>query len=214
MNIKSVINKQFTGLRNTFIFFQLPAGLILLFVVFLKIAFDVSTGDLLRDANAVSHRPPYVGMVSNLGILAWCATACICLFTAFLSHPKGINVESFLLYSGILSAILMFDDLFQFHDEAFPEYLNLSEELVLLSYGLFALIIFYRHKDIILSTNYLILLTCLALFFISIVVDQFFKEIPAEKLIEDGAKFTGILTWLGYYLQISYETLKKKITAA
>ncbi len=213
MDIKSVINRQFTSLRNIFIFFQLPAGLILLFVVFLKIVFDVSTGDLLRDANAVSHRPPYVGMVSNLGILAWCATACICLFTAFLSRPKGTNVESFLLYSGILSAILMFDDLFQFHDEAFPEYLNLSEELVLLSYGLFALIIFYRHKDVILSTNYLILLTCLALFFISIVVDQFFKEIPAEKLIEDGAKFTGILTWLGYYLQISYETLKKKIIA-
>ncbi len=213
MNFREIVKNQFQALRNVFIFLQIPAVMTLLLVVFLKVRFDISTGDLLRDSNAVSELPPYVGMVSNLGILSWCAAATVCLFTAWAGWKKGINVESFLLYSGIVSAILMFDDLFMFHDEFFPETLHFPEELVLLVYGSFALVTFYRHRHIILSSNYLILLTSLMLFGVSLVVDQFFKEIPGEKLIEDGAKFTGILTWFGYYAILSYETMKKKIAA-
>jgi len=84
---------------------------------------------------------------------------------------------------------------------------------VLVFYGTLAIAIFYRYRKIILTTNYLILLTCALFFGLSIAIDIFFPELPGESLIEDGAKFTGVLTWFGYYASIGYETIKQKRVA-
>ncbi|MBI5965597.1 MAG: hypothetical protein HY863_19130 [Chloroflexi bacterium] len=211
MNIKSEISRQIRVLQNTFICLQIPAGLILLFVLFLKLRFDIDTGDLTRDSNSVAHQPIYIGLVSNLGILFWCASATISLFTGWAGRSKGASsVESFLIYSGILSSALLLDDLLQLHEDFFPNVLRVPEELVLVFYGVLAIAIFYRYRKIILTTNYLILLTGVMLFGLSIVVDILLPEFPGESLIEDGAKFTGILTWFGYYASLGYETIKQK----
>ncbi len=214
MNIKSEISRQYQVLQNVFIYLQIPAFLILLFVLFLKLKFDIDTGNFTRDSNGVAHQPIYIGLVSNLGILFWCASATISLFTGWAGRKKGSSsIESFLVYSGILSSILLLDDLLQLHEEFFPNVLRVPEELVLVFYGVLAIAIFYRYRKIILTTNYLILLTCALFFGLSIAIDVFFPELPGESLIEDGAKFTGVLTWFGYYASLGYETIKQKRVA-
>jgi hypothetical protein len=94
MNIKSEISRQSQSLQA-----ELP----LLLAVFLKLKFQISTGGIPGNSNAVSELPPHMGMVSNLGILFWCSTAVVCLFTASTDMNKNISVESFLFYSGILT---------------------------------------------------------------------------------------------------------------
>ena len=213
MSINSEVARQLKTLRNVFVFLQIPAGLILLLVLFLKLRFDIDTSKLTQDSNSVADQPLYIGLVSNLGILFWCATAAISLFTGRLGKSREATVESFLIYSGILSIILLLDDLFQLHEEVFQYKLHIPEELVLACYGIFTVVVFFRHRKIIPSTNYLVLFSGLLLFGFSLTVDTFLGNIRAENLVEDGSKFLGILTWFGYYASLSYETIKKKISA-
>lgn len=186
----------------------------MLLVLFLKLRFDIDTGNLTRDVNALAKLPIYTGLVSNLGILFWCASATISLFAGWFGKNKGtISIEAFLVYSGMLSVVLLIDDLLQLHEVFFPEQLQVPEMVVFAIYGIFTIMLFFHYRKIILTTNYLILLTCLLLFGLSLIVDLFLDGFPGENLLEDGAKFIGILTWFGYYASLSYETVKKKISA-
>lgn len=212
MNIKSEISRQFQSLRSVFIFLQIPAGIILFLLLFLKLKFDIDTEDLTRDVNALAGLPPYAGIVSNLGVLFWCASATVSLFAGLIGKRKGLSIESFLIYSGILSVVLMLDDLFLLHEEVFPENLHIPEKLVFAIYGILAVAIFFQHRKIILSTNYLILLTCTMFLGLSVFVDVFFNDFRGEDLVEDGAKIIGIMTWFGYYATLGYETIKQKIS--
>ena len=71
--------------------------------------------------------------------------------------------------------------------------------------GLFYTVRFYR---VILDTEYLLLLLALFLLGISasldVVWDQHIISIPSriEFLVEDGAKFTGIVSWLVYSARV------------
>lgn len=214
MNVKSEITRQFHSLRNVLIFLQMPAGLILLLVLFLKLRFDIDTSDLTQDPNSVAGQPFYVGLLSNLGVIFWGMSAAISIFAGLIGKSKAPSVESFLIYSGCFSALLLLDDLLQLHEGFFQYDLRFPEELVLGIYSAIAVMIIFRHRKFILPSNYLILLASLMLFGFSLSIDTFFEDIPGENLLEDGSKFIGIITWFGYYTSLGYETIKKKISAA
>lgn len=214
MNLRAEISRQFRPLRNVFIFLQIPAGLILLLVLFLKLRFDIDTSDLTQDPNSISGQPFYIGLISNFGIIFWGASAAVSIFAGWIGKSKTPSVESFLIYSGIYSALLLLDDLLQLHEGFFQYGLRIPEELVLAVYSLLAAAIFFRHRKIIPASNYFILLASLMLFGFSLVVDTFFGGIPGENLLEDGAKFIGILTWFGYYTSLGFESIKGKISKA
>jgi len=214
MNIKSEVSRQFHSLRNVLIFLQIPAGLILLMVLFLKLRFDIDTSDLTQDPNSVAGQPFYVGLLSNLGVIFWGTSATISIFTGLIGKSKSPSVASFLIYSGILSTLLLLDDLLQLHEEVFQYGLHVPEELVLAVYGLLAAGIFFSHRKVIPASNYLILLASLVLFGFSLSMDTFLEDIPGENLLEDGSKFIGIVTWFGYYTSLGYESIKEKISTA
>lgn len=213
MNIKSEISRQFHALRNVLIFLQIPAGLILLLVLFLKLKFDIDTSDLTQDPNSVAGQPFYVGLLSNLGVIFWGASATISIFAGLIGKSKAPSAESFLIHSGSLSALLLLDDLLQLHEEFFQYDLHVPEELVLGIYSALAVMIMFRHRKFILPSNYLILLASLMFFGFSLSVDTFLEDIPGENLLEDGSKFIGILTWFGYYASLGYETIRQKISS-
>ena len=214
MNFKTEFSRQFHSLRNVLLFLQIPAGMIMLLVLFLKLKYDIDTGNLTRDANAVAEQPLYIGLVSNLGILFWCASAAICFFSGWIGNKRGgASIESFLVYSGVLSVILLFDDLLQLHEDFFPEELHIPEEWILLLYTSLAIAVFFQYRAIIPSTNYLILLSCTILFGLSIAIDLFDPGIRGGGFLEDSAKFLGVLTWFGYYTSVGYECLSQKISS-
>lgn len=65
----------------------------------------------------VNDTNPLVSFLSNLGALLWCASCTICFFTAYSIQSKYRKKDfDFLLYSGIFSLILLFDDFFMVHD--------------------------------------------------------------------------------------------------
>ncbi|WP_411895417.1 hypothetical protein [Winogradskyella sp. A2] len=154
------------------------------------------TGDPLStfDAN------PLTGVISNLGILLWCTTGSILLFTFFLVIGKVENKKtSFLLYSGLLTLVLLFDDLFMFHEHILKS-IGI-EEIVM--YGIYVIlfgILFLAYYRILLSAQfrYFLIITFIS-FGSSVIIDLLFEHEKFRILFEDGFKFLGIVCWFMFF---------------
>ena len=93
-------------------------GLCLLLLIGIFDVFGVQMTKLSRDPLQRLHLPVYLGLLSYLGVLAWCAATSVMLFSTFLirhSHPDSLSAR-FLVWMGILAAMLLLDDLFMVHD--------------------------------------------------------------------------------------------------
>jgi hypothetical protein len=159
-----------------------------------------------RDPMAVAHGRPYYGFISNAGAVIWSFSAAICLFSYWVL-PRDIDrsdsLRRFILLGGLISAILLGDDLFMLHESVYPYLFSVPEEVVFSVYGLLLLFYVLRFWSIIRKTEYLLLILSGFFFGVSIGVDRLPEDLLAfHHLFEDGAKLFGIVSWLGYQLSV------------
>ncbi|WP_242916576.1 hypothetical protein [Pontibacter liquoris] len=161
----------------------------------------VKVSDLTRDAIVIAKGRIYYGLLSNIGILLWCAAASCCLFSAWLLNVANIKRNRlFLFCAGLLSAILLFDDFFMLHELVIPKLFGIKEIYVVATYPLLILAFLLYFRNAILNTSYLVLLTSLGFLGLSVVIDAILPDSgQLEFLLEDGFKFMGIAGW-GFYL--------------
>ncbi|MBT8399086.1 MAG: hypothetical protein KJO98_01305 [Rhodothermia bacterium] len=108
----------------------------------------------------------------------------------------------FLKAAGILSIVMMADDLFMLHESA-GDFVDGAENGLLVGYGVTLLWILIRFRDVIRRTDSLILLAALLFLGLSAAVDLMQPLVQRRIgewriLIEDGAKFVGIACWSSY----------------
>ena len=195
---------QLLGLLPILSAIYVPTLILLGLVVIVCMVTNVPIGYYVRDPVRIMEAPRYVGLLSNLGVLIWCATSIVCLFSYAALRNKTNNKEmsGFLLFAGLLTGILMLDDLFLGHEKV-QEYI--PEAVVYAGY--LAIILFYliRFTDIILKTDFLILAFALLFFGLSIAGDIYLIRIPEDfrLLFEDGSKLLGIVSWFTYFTRVS-----------
>ncbi|HUR21682.1 MAG TPA: hypothetical protein VMZ90_12780 [Vicinamibacterales bacterium] len=177
----------------------LPVFILLFLVVVGCFTAHVALSSLTRDMAAVAHVHPLVGVVSNVGILLWCATAVICLFSASLLRQLGLLAEArFLMWAGLMTTVLLVDDLFMIHEYIAPVHFHVGEKVVLASYACASGAYLLSHRRLILAANYQLLAAAMVLFTASMAVD--FSDVGGWwRLSEDGFKILGIVSWLGYH---------------
>jgi hypothetical protein len=170
----------------------------------------ISFGTFTRDPTAVLEDHPFVGALSNVGVLVWCAAATLCLFTWLVTRRRAAGRVSpwFFLASGLLLAVLLADDLFLIHETVGPRYLGLDEERILAGYVLLMLcwlVLFWRT---ILATEYVLLVLAAGFSAVSIAIDHTWDSgRDLRYLLEDGFKLLAIVGWLGYFGRICYREL-------
>ncbi len=182
---------------------------------FLVLALHFGTGTrfmvLTRDPAATNNTPIYVGILSNLGVMLWAASAAVCIFSASVIKKRGSlsQLKNFFLFSGLFSLCLGIDDLLMMHENFFPNTLMIPEKIVYLCYLLitFSYLLFY--VETILCSSYLLLYLALLFFSISVGMDKLLPFCEIETFFEDGFKFTGIIFWLTYYTHTALESLTK-----
>lgn len=165
---------------------------------------------IFSDPASITNSHPLLGFVSNLGIVLWCATAAICLYSAALLRKRGDSGElaSFFQYAGLLTTFLMLDDLFLFHERLAQMYFHVPQIAVVAAYGVATLVFLIRFRELILRTEFVLLGSAFAFFAFSLLVDQVLDEVmPMEHLFEDGSKFLGILGWLAYFTRTTFQAL-------
>ena len=208
-----------------------------------RIRFNIPVWYLTKDPNALIEGGDfYFGALSNLGIILWTIAATLCFFsTIYLKrYSPNSSFRLFLLHGGILTTLLLLDDLYMWHEVMFPVYFGINTYLVYGSYLIYALYFVIRFRTTILKTEYLVLLASIFLIALSVLVDivhdsqildatllnltglrpDLLGELAV--LLEETSKGLGILTWLIYFSRVLFinvlpavkhvdiETLKRK----
>ncbi len=185
--------------RNVLVALYLPTLALLFVVAIAAFSWKIPLSTLTRDMASIAQVHPLIGVVSNVGILLWSATAVICLFSGSLLRQQGLHAEArLLLWAGLMTIVLLVDDLFMIHEYIAPVHFHLNEKLVLVSYAIATAAYLLSHRRLILRTNYLLLAAAMALFTASMLVDIADGR-GWWRLAEDGCKILGIASWLGYH---------------
>jgi hypothetical protein len=181
----------------------LPALLVYVLALLLSRAGGIDDPELvIRDLAQTCGYPLGVGLLSNLGYLLWMATAAICLFTAF-SRLGGVagRPRQLLLAGGAFSLLLCLDDMFLLHDR------YISPNVLYLAYALFALLILFRFRPLVLRLGGPVFLVAVLLLGGSLVIDKIQTLLPFAyndvQLVEEGLKFLGIASWLHFWWRAS-----------
>ena len=169
---------------------------------------------LLRDP-AGQMGDPFLGAISQMGVLGWAAAASVCIFTRAALRYDSSEAEPsrFLLGMGVLTGVLCLDDLYLIHERIGPQYLGLPEEVLFGAYGLGAAALLLRFRRTLWHTDVYLLSAAFLAFAVSIVVDVtefvlLFATITEQVLIEDGAKLIGIFLWAAYLIRTAAETVR------
>lgn len=198
-------------MKKKSLFFLLTIIYTLLFgllfsIVIISMHFDIPVGNFTRDPLAVLGGHHLIGVISNIGILFWSATAAICFFASKIYLDKT-EFSTFLLFSSLLTFLLLFDDLFQLH-ERIDNYLHIHEYTAYIVYFILISIYFVKFSKIILSTEYMVLFIACCFLSLSVLADMllsyFITQRDIKFLIEDGLKLFGIVTWFIYFIRTSF----------
>ncbi len=174
--------------------------------------YDIPMRLIIEDPLSTFGVNPLTGIVSNLGVLLWCATASILFFTFFLVIGSADNKKTmFLLYCAILTTILLFDDLFMFHEHILKS-IGIEESVMYGVYMLLFGILFVAFFRILKNStfNYLILITFIS--FGSSVIIDFFTGEKLRMLFEDGFKFLGIVCWSMFFIFYSFKMVRHSLS--
>lgn len=177
------------------------AVLALVAVAAVRLLLDVPIPLMTRDPLVLAGAHPLTGILSQLGVLGWCAAATIGLFAAGL--PSVGSAALFLRCTGLLSAGLALDDFFQIHDYILPIMLGVPEKLAHLAIILAVASWLTCFRTSIAATRWPILVIALALLAGSMGFDLVLEPLLRglgdwSALAEDGPKWLGIVFWLAY----------------
>lgn len=184
-------------------------AILMLLVYYVSLQFNIPFKEITGDPVLTFNAHPFTGIVSNIGILLWCASCSILVFSYFLAKDKLPKKEAFfLLYSGCITFLLLIDDLFMIHD--YLLYSIGSNQYVMYTLYLILFIFYFIYfKDILINLPYKPLFI-LAFFFLgsSVGLDIVFKSEGLQYFIEDGLKLLGINSWFLFFT--NYALLKLK----
>lgn len=202
------ITKQARSIGLFLLLLYAPAVLILLAITVACHATGFTATQFMRDPTAFSDAHPLTGMASNAGILHWCATATVCLFSWLVLHRREPRptVSKFFLFWGLLTTSLALDDLFLLHEAIIPDCIGVGEKPIFVVYAAATVVGGIAFRRYILKTDYLLLFAALGFFALSLCVDAIQHDLEPimghwRSFLEDGAKLLGVAAWFGYFLR-------------
>lgn len=178
---------------------------------------DDRAGQLLMDPSFTLGSRWYTGLVSNLGILAWTIGAAAAFAGAWLCKLGGRSrAGRFLTAGGVVGALLLADDLFQFHAVLLPAELDVPKALGQAALGGCVLAWLVMNLAEIRRTHVHLLVAAAAALAGSFVVDAVYAPLPGSgwNVVEDGAKFLGILAWSAYFVATTRDISRSVFTDA
>lgn len=169
----------------------------------------VDIDQLFRDTLAAASQvtdgkfPPYLGFISNLGILLWSGATAVCFLGAMIvMRNDGLCPAAlFLAFAAVLTGLLTVDDFFLAHERIYPRIFGIGEKPVFVVYGLLTAVYLFVFRDVIWRVGPQLLVLSLACFLVSVLVDVVMPSGgKLHRLLEDGSKFIGIAVWTTFHM--------------
>ena len=122
--------------------------------------------------------------------------------------------STFFLYSALITAVLLVDDLYTLHKSATRINWRFNELVVFGLYGAMLLYFLVRFRARIMKTDYVPLLLAFAFLGVSFATDQLVGnqgDTSYAILVEDGAKLLGIVSWLVYFARTCMQQVQSRL---
>ncbi|MCF8273376.1 MAG: hypothetical protein K9I95_06055 [Flavobacteriaceae bacterium] len=198
-----------------FIFIIYILGILLLFSIFyLNKKFNIPFEKLTGDPALIFNSHPFIGFLSNIGVLIWCFTASVCYFTSLILLKKNDKINGmFFLGSAIFTSLLLIDDFFMFHDYIFYSFKNfqIAQPITFTMYAVFLFWYIIKFYKVILNSIYIFLVLGVGFLGLSAFTDIIFESLGFEYFIEDSFKFIGIINWMLFFTISSYKLILNKL---
>ncbi len=219
----TILNSEFIKIKQLFKKDKIPhfifinyilVILILSGIYFINYKFNIPFEKLTGDPALTFNAHPFVGFLSNIGVLIWSFTATICYFSAVILFKINDKKNAlFFLSSAIFTNILLIDDFFMFHDYIFYSFKNfkIAQPLTFTIYAIFLLWYIIKFYKIILNSLYVFLVLAVGFFGLSVCIDLIFESSGLEYFIEDGFKFIGLINWMLFFSITAYQTILTKL---
>ena len=170
-------------------------------------ALEQSHGFFLKDPAATLDSAAYVGAVSLLGGLVWWTGGVVSIGAGLAARRHRDPAAAPLLAAGGLTAGLALDDLFLVH-EGLAALVSLPEGLLFGLWIVLTALFLVVHRGFVLASPWPVLVVAMAFFAVSLGFDIESELSEADRsLIEDGAKFLGIVSWTTYLGLVSRPAL-------
>lgn len=199
--------------RRLLLALYLPAAAALGAATLASIVTATPIADFTRDPADIVHASPFIGAISNLGILGWSATVGICLLAGLLLRAMRDTPRAsrFFLGAATLTALLLLDDLFLLHERVFPLYFHIRQRYTYLLYAALVAGFLIGFRAVIRQHEQTLLILAFLFFGLSVgidlLADHIATAVPYYHLFEDGGKFLGIVSWLGYFGSLAFERI-------
>lgn len=199
----------FGELMRVVVWVLIPVTVFVALALGLALWKDIPVSDLLRDTTATLDGEPYVGLFSTLGIALWASSASVCLLGLTARPSQG--VRALLMAGAVTSLILGVDDAFLLH-ETIKNQVGIPSPVTIGIYGIVALTLFVRAwRHLVTRRDLGVFLAAVALFATSVALDlggeMGLPTPPYSAVIEDVAKFMGIVTWLAFFTMVSRKAI-------
>lgn len=228
---------------SAFVLIGVLLASVLAFAVVAYLHFDdhIPAYQLLDDTTDFSGVKWYTGLLSNLVILLWCASAAVCGFAGLslrrLATPEQQNLSRLLLLLAAANVWIMFDDLLLVHEQVArlvfgKEWQHVGEGLIFAAYASVVALVLWKYRATIEQTQYLILLAALFSFGASITIDVVFQlELNGNNLFretvlaaswgpgvidigEEILKLNGAMLWFLYFSMTAMQGVRAAFGAA
>jgi len=182
---------------------------IYLSIIGLSSSFGIESILVIRDLAQTCGYPIGVGLISNLGILMWTASASIALFSSLSGLIDKRENSYFLLLGGILTCILCIDDFFLLHDR------YIGPDFLYITYSILGIYILIKFRKLIIEIDFLPFIISACFLTLSIVFDKFIQQLFPNnyiniQLFEEGFKFIGIVCWMNFWWKASIKSLRSR----
>ncbi|MBT3190399.1 MAG: hypothetical protein HN736_11285 [Anaerolineae bacterium] len=189
----------------------ISAIFLILIVAVTSYYLNIPISHFTRDPLAITGGHPFLGFISNIGVILWSFSVAICFFSYVLlkTSKKPHDVLRYIMFGGFISLVLLLDDLFMLHENIYPKYFGVSEKITFILYGVLVLFYLVKFRKIIIETDFIFLLLALFFSMLSILVDLLPDSLLLwHHLYEDGSKFFGVVSWFGYQFLACFQEVQ------
>ena len=116
--------------------------------------FSIPYKEITGDPNLIFEAHRFIGIFSNLGVLLWCSSTVILLFSYLLLFKIGSRMTlNFLVISCLITMLLLIDDLFMLHDYLLYS-IGLNQNYMYGLYSLLFILYFIKLGTYLIHTKY------------------------------------------------------------
>lgn len=177
---------------------------------------QVPVEDLLLDASVVGGGHWYSGLITSIGVVIWTVAATALFGAGYLTRlGNRPQASRMLVLAGTLTAALLFDDLLMLHSDLLPRLTGLSKMVIVGCEGVATGAWVLRWRAEISRTRWELLVASAFGFAGSVITDATLAGgSDLNLLVEDGAKFLGVLALCAWSISTASDLVKSLSVAA